>query len=210
MKHGQALRMRVELARLANRHRALSPEKTGIVQAGSSFLSSHHSVSDIVFPSPCHVPAILDGYASTPDIDLERVKFRPYCLGWRPWRLPPLYYRHDTSRVVGEISELYYDNGQLRVRATVTDDNAARCGAFSIAATITDYELRDEDSPNFYAVVRSAWLDEISLTDVPCNPQALVIRRYSVPPSILFYTLMTARVQRLQQLTALIQQELRT
>src|SRR5262245_11943079 len=96
-----AKRMQLELARLATLH-----------NVGPSFLSSHP------LASPIALPAVVEGFASTNDVDLERVRFRPYAISWLPSRLPLLHYKHDTSRPVGEITELYYDErGHLRVRA---------------------------------------------------------------------------------------------
>ena len=98
----------------------------------------------------------------------------PFC---RP--LPPLLYRHDPKQVAGRIDEMSHDSdGNLRIRATVTHEQAKRCPAFSVAAKVTAYELRDEDSPNFYAVITAAEITEVSLTPTPANPNALVLNRY--------------------------------
>jgi hypothetical protein len=174
---GQAMRMKVELARLVTKHGvAPSPPVT------------------IPLAPPVDGPVILSGYCSTPHVDLERVRFRPFALGWLPWRMPLLCHRHGAVEV-GEIHELAYtDNGSLRIRCTVRDDAAALCNAFSVTATVYDYELVNVDSSHFHAVVKSGWLDEVSLTTTPANPQALVdfrCRGLSTPP---FHTLMQRRI----------------
>jgi hypothetical protein len=186
---GKALRMRLELSRLAVRHQISAP-------------------SPVVVPlaSPSDEPIVLAGFACTSHIDLERTRFSKHGLGWLPWRLPPLLYRHDSTTIAGTIDELAYtDDGALWIRCVVTNDAAKRCNAFSVAATIHDYELVDVDSPNFYAVVRNGWLDEISLTSMPANPNALVHSRRKVSPLRTFHDIMIRRVECLTQLVQLIE-----
>lgn len=64
----------------------------------------------------------LEAYASTTDFDLDRVKMRGWAFGYpllSRRELPPLYFKHDTSRPVGRIEELAYDDfGNLIIRAT--------------------------------------------------------------------------------------------
>ena len=76
-----------------------------------------------------------------------RMKFRAYAFGWPllfRGGFPKLLYKHEETR---RIDKLEYDNqGQLRVRATVTHEQARRCGAFSIGAKVLTYELRNTDS----------------------------------------------------------------
>jgi hypothetical protein len=70
------------------------------------------------------------------------------------------------------------------VRARVFDTFAKCAGAFSISARILRYELVDTETPNFFALVTQAEVpDEISLTDRPCDPCALVLRR-SAPAAL--------------------------
>jgi hypothetical protein len=159
--HGMALKMRCELRELAKRHRV--PPPTPYIDPG--------------LPPTDDSPCVLSGLCSDYSVDLERVRFRKYSLLWSPYRLPPLYLRHDTSRVIGSVDQLEDSDDGVRVSVTTDHASAMRCGAFSIAATINAYHLERIDTPQFCAVVESATLDEISLVDRPCNPRALVFER---------------------------------
>ena len=155
-------------------------------------------------------PLTLSGIASTPDIDAERVSFAPFCFGI-PSPLPPLLYDHDEDQIAGSVDQLRYDaNGRLIVRATVTHPAAKRCGAFSVAAHIDEYEIKDADSFSFHAVVSRARLGDISLVETPINPHALVQRRWAALPSTPalsdFYSLMIRRVALLGDLTRMMRQ----
>jgi hypothetical protein len=93
----------------------------------------------------------------------------------------PLLYKHRADQVVGRIDALEYDDaGQLLIRAHVTHELARRCNAFSVCATVREYEIVNPERPDFYGLIKQATLDEISLTDVPANPQAWVRQRYDV------------------------------
>ena len=82
------------------------------------------------------------------------------------------------SRDVGTINSLDYDkDGALTIRGTVTDPIARRCNAFSVGATVRDFELVNASTSEFYALIKHASLDEISLIDTPTNPRALVTSR---------------------------------
>lgn len=172
---GEAMRMRMQLARLAQQHR-LAPQAVMIPLS-----------------APVDGPQILEGYASTIDVDLERTKFRPFAfcnpsLLLKGYKQPPLLYRHDESQPAGEIQSLAYDDrGNLKIRAHVTHAQAKRCDAFSIRAHINAFELHDTDSPNFFGLVTSAEIIEISLTDTPANPRALVQHRYRPSPAVECY-----------------------
>ncbi|AJA61041.1 MULTISPECIES: hypothetical protein [Bradyrhizobium] len=167
---GEAFQMRVQLAKLASRYK-IAPRPTLIP-----------------LTAPVDHALTVDGLASTTDIDLERTKFRAYafcnpCLLFKGRELPPLLYKHDESQPAGKIESLTYDaRGNLKISAHVTHELAKRCGAFSIRAYIGGYELRDTDSAHFHALVTNAEIIEISLTDAPANPHALVQRRYPAPP----------------------------
>lgn len=167
---GEAFQMRVQLAKLASRHK-IAPRPT-----------------IIPLTAPVDHALTMDGLASTTDIDLERTKFRAYafcnpCLLFKGRELPPLLYKHDESQPAGKIESLTYDaEGNLKIRAHVTHELAKRCGAFSIRAYIGGYELRNADSANFHALVTNAEIAEISLTDTPANPHAVVRRRYPAAP----------------------------
>ena len=53
--------------------------------------------------------------------------------------------------------------------------------AFSIAATVIEAELRSEHSPSgFHFVIHRATIDEISLTPLPSNANALVTSRRDI------------------------------
>ena len=102
-------------------------------------------------------PQILQGYAATTDVDRQRMKFQPYCFGYPllSWKaLPPLHARHDESKTVGSVDALTYDDkGNLTCRCTVVDPHARRLPAFSVGARVLDYELRDVDTPHYYALI---------------------------------------------------------
>ena len=102
MVHGQALRMRLELQRLAQRH--------GVVLADAVTLPLvSYSDHDL----------IVEGYASTSDIDLTRMKFRSHAICWPPFTRAgdvPLLYRHDPAQPAGRVDSLDYDDrGRLLV-----------------------------------------------------------------------------------------------
>jgi Caudovirus prohead serine protease len=155
-------------------------------------------------------PMLLEGYCSTDDVDHERCKFRPYAFGYplrKSCRAVPLLYRHDPNQVAGEIVDLEYDElGNLQVWTKVTHPLAKRTGAFSIGATILDYTICDADSPDFYALVTQAELTEISLTDNPSNPFALVMDRHRHPPAVETLELLTAKMKILQKMTLLLKE----
>lgn len=183
MQHGVALQMRYRLAELAARHRV--PLPTGA-----------HTEP----PLPCcDGPMLLAGYASTFDIDLERTRFAPDSLRWLPWQKPPLFHRH-VSGEIGTVDSLSYSDAGLRVMVLTDHPQAKLCGAFSIAATIKSYVLRNANGPDFYAEVLVATLDEISLTSTPANPQALVHERMPASLHGPAYTVLVERIARLRLL----------
>src|SRR4051794_20762582 len=95
--HGQALRMRSDLHRLAQRH--------GVALADAVTLPLAPATSGAM---------VLEGFATTPDIDLTRLKFRPHAICWPPLNRAaevPLLYRHDHDQVAGIIESLSYDAG---------------------------------------------------------------------------------------------------
>ena len=51
---------------------------------------------------------------------------------------------------------------------------ALRAPAFSVAIKVVDYEIRDADSPDFFALITRAELTELSITDRPANANALI------------------------------------
>ena len=188
---GQALKMRLELKQLGQRH--------AIAQ------------KSMVIPltAPLDHPQILEGYAATIDLDADRQRFRRYAFGYplqRNAKNVPLLWRH-TSEVAGRIQDIDYDDyGNLIVCAEVHHPLARRAGAFSIGSTVNDYEMRDVDSENFHAVINSATITEISLTDRPANSAAKVMLRYRTSPAVEHLELMIARVGKLVQLATFIKE----
>ena len=85
---------------------------------------------------------IVTGLASVPVVDHQRMFFQPGCFA-DPDALPPLLWRHDPQRVVGEIKELDSARDGLHIRAVVRDVQARRAPAFSVGATILEYEIRN-------------------------------------------------------------------
>ena len=191
MSTGNALAMRLKLTHLGVQHRVASQgEKLPLFD-----------------PTPHDM--VLEGYCATDDLDHDRTKLRKYAFGYPllfRHRYPPLYLKHDTSREVGRIDDLVYDElGNLQIWCTVTDHEAKRYPAFSIAATVNEYEICDGTTKNFHALIKSATITEISLTDNPSNPFALVMDRYRVSPAVQTYELLSAKMKCLQQLATLIQ-----
>jgi hypothetical protein len=87
---------------------------------------------------------------------------------------------------------------------------ARRCGGLSIAATIRQYELRDQNDPEkFCAWITRADLDEVSLTPAPCNSQCTVTSRFPASPQAEFYDLAERGVTTLLKLVDLIREEIR-
>ena len=135
-----------------------------------------------VTPTPCILPlapatpgpVLVEGRATTGDVDRDRTRIRAYCLGYplpRYCRGVPLLFRHEAKQPAGEILDLSYDErGALKVFARVTHPVAARCGAFSVTLGIDAFALHDADSPAFYAQVNQARLIEISLTSGASQP----------------------------------------
>jgi hypothetical protein len=150
-------------------------------------LACKHGVAD---PIPVVIPAtsppmgdlIVEGLATSRERPLDRIAIRPWAIPILPWQRdnPPvkLLYKHDVDQSAGVIERLEHDDfGRLRIRARVSHPFAKSCGAFSISTRVHRYELRDAETPNFYALVFEGELDEISLTDVPADPCALVLQR---------------------------------
>ena len=81
---------------------------------------------------------------------------------------------------------------------------AARCQALSYAASVEDYTLHDDGRATFYARITKATLTEISLTENPSNPNALVTRRGPPPPGVALYNLMQAKVACLQKMVPIL------
>ena len=52
--------------------------------------------------------------------------------------------------------------------------------AFSVAATVIESEVRNQDSACFHFVIRKAVLDHVAVTDRPANAAALVTSRRDI------------------------------
>jgi hypothetical protein len=161
--HGLALKMRLDLARLA-RDRGVK-----------NVPSVEHS-----FPllPPSSGPVIVEGVAAATSIDRQRMRLAPFAFGLLI-RHPPLLWRHNPDIRAGRILDLRYDeDGALLIRAEVSHPLAVRCGAFSIAGRILAYELKDTGTDSFHALVSSCELTEISCTGTPANTDCVVLRRW--------------------------------
>jgi Caudovirus prohead serine protease len=163
---GKALELQTTVARLAARHGIKPPVPRTLAPV----------------PALGSGPIVVEGYVTVPAPDLERIVFRKHALGWHPRQLPPLYWRHDTSKIVGVVNSLDYDDVGLRASVTVADGRsaAALAPAFSFAASIADFAVVDADTPRYRAEVRAGWINEVSLTDNPANLAALVVERHQV------------------------------
>jgi hypothetical protein len=128
---------------------------------------------------PTSGPVILRGLASTAGIDLGRHRFLPGSLSWDASGPIPVCLRNDKSRVVGEVKDLdYRSNGDLHVTARVDDAEAARLGGFSVCAHINEFEVRNpDDAEGYHVAVTAAELVEVTVTERPCNPEAVVQSR---------------------------------
>lgn len=163
---GSALEMRVKLDRLRRHHSLAAPTPV-----------------TVPLSAPTERAQVLTGRATTTTIDLQRQCFRGWCFGAIHRCTYPLYFKHITGsgKDVGTIDRLDYDaHGAVIVTATVTDPTARRAGAFSIGVSVRRFQIQNEASPEYFALITEAVIDEISLTDVPANPACLVSSRRDV------------------------------
>jgi hypothetical protein len=166
--NGQALRMKYQLQKLRERHCVAAPH-----------------VHRIPYTPATDHPMVLTGLAATKHIDLDRQLLQPYALAWLTFKLPPLLFRHDEHQVAGTIDHLEYNtDGALAIVATVEHCIARRASCFSVGITVNEFELVDAERPDFHAVIKQAWLDEVSLTDAPANLRAVVTHRRVALPDI--------------------------
>lgn len=155
------------------------------------------------------LPQILCGLASTTAVDLDRCKFRPFAIVnvGKFIEQPPLLLKHDVDRVVGRIEDLDYDDrGNLRISARVDDPVARRCPAFSVAAKVIEYEIIDGGRDDFYALIRKAEITEVSLTEAPANPAALVTTRITARPEQSIGDLLIRKIGVLQKIVGLMRE----
>lgn len=184
---GEALRMKIELARLASRH-GVSPKPFAPVE-----------------PLPAaDGDWIVQGLASPSVVDSERCRFASNC--WTPFGDVPLLYRHDSDRPAGKILELRNTVEGLYVRACAVDSEAKRCQFFSVAATIHAYQLCDVDDPEkFCANVASATLVHVALTNSPANPAAIIEHRYRQSPAVEKYDILLGWTACMQKFVGALQ-----
>jgi hypothetical protein len=166
MATGLAGKLKLELATLAQRHGVAPPAPI------------------ILPPAPASMDDVaVEGFAATRNMPLDRIMLRGWCFPILPWEMDKpkvrLLYKHKDDEVAGTIQRLAYDDhGQLKIKANITHPFAKLCGGFSVSAKILAYEMRETDDPKrFHAFVTNAELDEISLTNEPADPTALITRR---------------------------------
>src|SRR4051794_7320130 len=148
---GQALKMRATLARLCAQH-SVTFQCTALAPL-----------------LPLEGDFWAQGVAAETSTDRARQKFRPWSLSWpRAVRDIPLLIRHQSDQVAGVIEDLRYSrSGGVEISARVTNSAASALPAFSVAATVKKYEMRDEDSDQFFGHILE--IIEVSLTDAPAN-----------------------------------------
>ncbi|MGQ2185268.1 hypothetical protein ACT4MK_18215 [Bradyrhizobium barranii] len=143
-------------------------------------------------------PVVVEGVCSSSAIDAERMSFKANSLSWGELSTIPLLLRHAGERV-GQIMQLDYSAGMLRIKAKVEDETARRQPAFSIAAQIIDSEVRNADSPSaWHFVVSRAQITEVSLTDRPSNAAAVVLSRRDVRATDTAYDDLIGSINRLR------------
>jgi len=98
--------------------------------------------------------------------------------------------------------------GNLKISAEVDHPLAKRCGAFSVAGSVLDYEIVNPDSADFFALIKRSEITEISLTDCPANPHAIVRSRHQSAPVAPFLQSLNAQADLLSKGIGLIQQQL--
>ena len=184
-----ALEMKIKLLRLCDQHR-IAP-------------------APVIIPltEPIAHDVIVEGYASTPAVDLERTRVRPFALAFLSSKMPPLLYRHDATQPAGTILELAYKSREgLFIRAKVTHAMAKRCQGFSVGARVLRYSMVGEHTKDFYAQVDLAELVEVDITDRPSNPQALVSHRHQPSAAARTYELLAEKTKCLTKMVTLLQE----
>jgi hypothetical protein len=189
--HGLALKLRLELDALARKHAIRPP------------LPPYEPL----LPECDDRAVLLSGLASTFDIDSERLKFLPGSLKWS--QLPELRWRHQPG-VIGTVETLKETIRGLTI-TVMTDHHLGKVGpAFSIAATIHSYELRNTDNPDgFHAAITKAHIDEISLTPMPANAHALVFERWPMTAAAENWRLLGRQCELMQTLLSVMRERVR-
>jgi hypothetical protein len=184
MANALAMRMKLELAQLARRHR-VGPQLS----------------CALPLAPPVNYPVRIDGIAVSNTLDQERMRFRAFCPSFNPYAPPPLLFRHNHKQPAGAILGIRHDDrGRLIISARVDHHEAARCQGFSIAATIGAFEIVNPDDPlGYYALITRAWLDEVSLTPAPADLNCVVTSRIPDNPTCGFYSTAIMAVEKCQE-----------
>ena len=164
-----------------------------VLRAKLAKLAAHHGVE----PTPAvHIPlappsaedVIVEGYASTPDLDLTKMIFRRGALCWEgDPRDIPLLISHDRDRVAGEILDLRQKPGRPRHQGAHHRPRSPPARRLLDRRVVSAHTLHNETRPDFYGEVSAASLTEISMVSAPANPKAIVTRRYPIPPDTLAF-----------------------
>jgi phage head maturation protease len=185
---GTALRLKVELSRLAEKH--------GVVAAPQ------------VLPllDPIHGPVAATGQATTISRDLTRMQFAPWCFGMSiDATKVPLLLRHDPAKIVGRVVSLSYDRqGALQAHVVITEEAGIRMPSYSVGCDVVRYRLTGETTSDYGAVIEEAVIRELSLTDRPAQPGARIQHRWPCAASE-FYTLAQKRVAIIAKMAAILQ-----
>lgn len=116
----------------------------------------------------------LYGLASTTGIDLEHCSFAHGSIVI-PKTLPPLFLGHKKDKQVGIVRALDWMESGL-VAIVDVDDMYSEIKGFSVGASLRDYEIIGKGA-GAYASVTKAIMSELSITNNPCNPEALIYKR---------------------------------
>jgi hypothetical protein len=121
---------------------------------------------------------LLAGWGTTWNtIDSERLKLAPGCLGWHAHAMPKLYFKHDERKTIGTVRSLETTSYGLFVQVVTDDPLARRASHFSLGMSMGEWELREATNKNIHVYVRSAWIEEVSMSTLPANPLATVVSR---------------------------------
>jgi hypothetical protein len=146
------------------------------------------------------LPIMMSGIASRATaLDAERIGTAPRAFGILPDPASiPLRLEHKEDTNPGVITELSYDAlGNLLITCRVTDAHAAMRPAFSISASVDEFEV---NAATCSGLVTRCRLQEISLVRAPLDAGALVQRRYAPPPHTEFYETAISTVEKMKQL----------
>jgi hypothetical protein len=89
--------------------------------------------------------------------------------------------------------------GDLLCRCTVHDEVARRANAFSVAATVGAWTVRDADRPGYVVEIGQATIDEISFTDFPACPACIVQFRERASPHVELCDILIAHLDSLSR-----------